>query len=357
MAGNVFRRGIHVVHDGNGENIIEKFCIKIPFARGRAFDDRRRAGVQPEFHGTFPRRFTRIYQALFQSRQKSIRNRAVHQTDLCGIADGGPAGLCVLHDVERFFRIGALVHINVTNARAGLDTGYRGVLDAGADQSCPAPRNQEIDQSPRRHQLFRAVARSVLHDIDELFGKSAGAQGTAHHFHDSQGRGERFFPPAQDADVSAFETERRCIGSDVGPAFIDDRHRAEGHGNPLDLQAVGPRYAIEYPADGIFQRRDRAHPFRHGHNPGFRKRKPIDHDLRNLSLCPLHICTVGFQNALRALEKRVGHCRKRAVFLFGSKRRRPATDGARFPQDVYRHFHCFFLPTNLVPNARPSVIL
>ena len=195
----------------------------------------------------------------------------------------------------------------------------------------PAPRNEQIDHAPRLHQRFGTLPRGILHDIDERLRKPAKAERGAHTVRNRPGGRVGLLSAPEHADVSAFQAERRGVGSDVGPAFVNDRHRAEGHGNPFNRQSVGAHGAFEHPADGIVQRRNRAHARRHGRNAGFGKRQTVEHHIGNMPLCPFQITAVRLQNFSCIRNQGVRHRVQRPVFLLRRQHRRRTAGRSRFP--------------------------
>ena len=74
------------------------------------------------------------------------------EQDLGRIADGRAARFRVFDDIERHIKIGALVDIDMADARAGLDARHGRVLDARADKACSAARDEQVNIARGRHE-------------------------------------------------------------------------------------------------------------------------------------------------------------------------------------------------------------
>ena len=81
-----------------------------------------------------------------QHRQELLRRVPVDQADLLRVADAGTADFGVFDDIQRHVKVRILVHVDVADPGAGLDTGHQGVFHTGADNS----------HSPRLYGSFRS---------------------------------------------------------------------------------------------------------------------------------------------------------------------------------------------------------
>ena len=124
----LFRRGRRVVAVGGSGLYVRALC--------EGMDD------LPQADGVL--RFGAA-QALLQHGQELRRDGAVDEQDLGRVADGRAARFCVFHDIERHIEIGALVNIDMADARAGLDARHDRVLDARADEARPAARDEQVN--------------------------------------------------------------------------------------------------------------------------------------------------------------------------------------------------------------------
>ena len=54
MAGNVGNGSIHIIHHGNGQDVVQKFSVKILLAGGCSGNDGGGALIQPQIHRNQP---------------------------------------------------------------------------------------------------------------------------------------------------------------------------------------------------------------------------------------------------------------------------------------------------------------
>ena len=205
-------------------------------------------------------------------------NIRVDDGGLLRVADGGTAGLGVFNDVQRLFQIRVLVHVYMADAGAGFDARNGRRFDAGADEARAAARDEQIDQPVCCHELMRALPRGVRHQIDKRLRQTDSPQALVHGRNDGCGRAICLFPAAQDADVAALERKNRCVGRDVRPAFVDDRHDAHRDGSLADHKAVWPPYLGQNFSDGIRELCDLTHAVRHGGDTVFCQTQTVEHD-------------------------------------------------------------------------------
>ena len=237
----------------------------------------------------------------------------MHKADLRGVAYGGAAGLCVFDNIECHILICRFVHINVADARSRLDTGHRGILNAGIDELCSASGDEQIHISVGFHQLVGALSGGVCNESDALCGKSCGNQT----FLQCVGNGEcgmkGFLPSAENAGIAAFYRQRRRICGHVGSAFIDNGDDADGHGDPADDHAVGAGHAGELSVHGIGQLRNLTDALRHGFNAAFTERQTIQHHFGDQPAGVLHIRFVCLENVFFMHQQRFRHGEERPV--------------------------------------------
>ena len=110
MLRNVADGTLHAVHDADGQHIVQKFRVELRVRRDAFW-----------------------------------HNRAVDEQDLGRIADGWAARFRVFDDIERHIKIGALVDIDMADARAGLDARHGRMLDACADEARSAARDEQVN--------------------------------------------------------------------------------------------------------------------------------------------------------------------------------------------------------------------
>lgn len=123
------------------------------------------------------------------------------------------------------------------------------------DQSPPAARNDQIDQSRGTEQRGRRFVRGrqqgegVLVEAvrreraaDQRGDRRIGVAGVA--------------APFEDAGVARLDAEREDVEPHVGTCFVDDADDAEWYRDFADLHAVGAHRAVE---DASQRRRKRRH--------------------------------------------------------------------------------------------------
>ena len=72
----------------------------------------------------------------------------------------------------------------------------------------------------------------------------------------------------QQRRVARLQADPGGVAGDVGPVLVDDRHDAERHPHPLDLQSVGALPAVEHLADRVGKRGHLAQAVGHARDPG-----------------------------------------------------------------------------------------
>ena len=137
------QRGNHA----DGQNVIEKFRVKIVRASRLSGDDGERLLVQPELDGGKTCLLARVDKGVFEHRQERLGDTRMHEADLLRIADRGAARLGVDDDGKGFFQIRVFVHIHVADASSRFDAGDGCVLDACADEACAASRDEKVDKT------------------------------------------------------------------------------------------------------------------------------------------------------------------------------------------------------------------
>ena len=239
----------------------------------------------------------------------------MHEADLLGVADGGPAGLGVFDDVQRHVQVGSGVYVDVADAGAGLDAGHLRVLRHGADQPRAAPGDQQVHQAHGGHQVRGALAGGVADELDEIGVQANLFQSLAQRLDDGQRRVEGLLAAAQHAGASGLEGQRRGVAGDVGAAFVDDGDDAHGHARALDDEAVGALHAADHRAHGVGQRRHLADALRHALNAPGVEHQAVQHHITDAALRRLHVDGVRGENGVLAGDQRVRHGVQRRVLL------------------------------------------
>ena len=96
--------------------------------------------------------------------QEGIGDRVVHKQGLARIAHAYALGLGVHDDRASLGKIGALMNVDVTVARARLDNRHQALTNTALDEAGTTARNQNIHHSAQRHERPRCSAIGHLDD-------------------------------------------------------------------------------------------------------------------------------------------------------------------------------------------------
>ena len=273
-----------------------------------------------------------------QHGQELRRNRAVDEQDLSRIADGRAARFCVFHDIERHIKIGALVDIDMADARAGLDARHGRVLDARADKACPAARDEQVNIARGCHERGGPGVGCVLHEVHEVRRQAGPLQPAAQRCRDGSRGAVGLAPGAQHADVG------------------DDAHR---HAALADAKSVRTDEFVQRPADRVRQGSNGLDAGCHALEPCLVQREAVEHDVRDFAARGLEIGGVLRQNGRCLRAQLLRHGGKGAVFRLGVAQGRTGRRGLRALQNDLRRgeFHYAFSSRarNFVPTGLPSI--
>ena len=170
--------------NADGQNVIEKFRVKIVRASRLSGDDGERLLVQPELDGGKTCLLARVDKGVFEHRQERLGDTRMHEADLLRVADRGAARLGVYDDGEGFFQICVLVHIHVADAGSRFDAGNSCVLDTSADEACAASRDEKVDKTGSLHDFRRAMAGGILDDVHNIRVKARRAHAVFERIYD-----------------------------------------------------------------------------------------------------------------------------------------------------------------------------
>ena len=299
-------------------------------------------------------------EALGQLRQEFARDGAVDEADFLGVADAGAAGLGVLDDVQGLGLVGGVVHEDVADAGAGLDAGDLCVLDAGPDESGPAPGDEQVHIPHSGHEGVGRGVGGVLDEADRRFGQAVGPQTLPQGGYDGVGRAPRLLAAAEDAGVAALDGECGGVAGDVGTALIDDGDDAHRHGGLFDEEAVGPLDAAQHPAHRVGQGGDVPDTLGHRRDALGRQSEAIQHDVADLPLGSSHILSVGGEDGVQMLRcaEGVGHPAEGGVPGGAVREGDGGLGRAGGLEDLlcgHGHASCLWAAKR-VPTARPSAM-
>ena len=197
-------------------------------------------------------------QGLGGDGQKRLRDLAVDEELLGGVAHAGALALGVDDDLFGHREIGGAVHVEEAHALVVFDDRDGAVAGDEADEALAAARDEAVDVLV---ELEQRVERGAVGRGDELHGVGGQAGGGERLLHEGGEGGvgvEDFLAAAQDRGVAALQAEDGAVDGDVGARLVDDADHADGHAHAADLQAIGTRGFVEQFADGIGQRGDLA---------------------------------------------------------------------------------------------------
>ena len=111
-----------------------------------------------------------------------------------------------------------------------------------------------------------------------------------------QGRSSKPVPPpvkawAQDRGIARLQAQRRGVGGDVRPRFVNDADHAQRDAHPADLDAGGAALHVADFTDRIGQGGDLFQSQCHGFDALFRERQAVDH--RPIEAIGCRLCDVG----------------------------------------------------------------
>ena len=283
---------VQIVHDRNGENVVQKFGVKVELRCRRAGNDLRRGLVEPQLDGDKPRFPALVDEHGLEFRQKCLCNVAVDKADLFRVAHGRAARLRVFDDLHRHVEVGVPVDVHMADARAGLDAGNGRAFHTRADEALAAAGDQQVDKTVRRHQRLCARMRRVLDDIDDVGVAAGGFDARLERRDDGAGGAVGLLAAAQHADVAALDAKRRGVRRDVRAALIDDGDQPERHLPLGDGHAVRARELRERAAHMVGQRRGGADALGHRVDAAFAQGEAVEHHVGDHAFCHFHVLGV-----------------------------------------------------------------
>ena len=306
---------VHAVHNAHGENIVEKFGIKVDLSRRGGIDDGQRARIGTKLYGNLACIAACVHQSCFEQGQEIGGDILVHQTHLACVANRGTAGFGVVQDGKCLVNIGTLVYVNMANARARLNAGNGGVFDAGADQARATARNQHVHVAVCLHQIGRALARGVLNEIDKIGAKSRACKSCAKRGHDSGGGFCRVTTGTEHANAACLDCQCGGVRGHVGTAFVNDGDHAHSGRDLAHNHAVGTRKAGKLAVQGGGQGCHVQNAGGHTLHACGVQAQSVQHDVRDATACGLKILGVCRQNGIGICDQSGRHGGQRLIDL------------------------------------------
>ena len=237
------------------------------------------------------------------------------QADLLGVTDGGTTGFGVDDNFYSFFQVGKFIHIDMADAGAGLNAGDGGIFHTGTDKARTAPGNEQVHQALGLHQLTGAVVAGVLQNIENIRVTAYSGDTLLEGSGDSPGTADGLAAAAQNADIAAFNGQSRRIGGDIGTAFIDDGHQAQGYLFFIDDHAVGMLRFGQDAARVVGQLGHGAYTVGHGGDAALIQPQTVQHHIGNFAPSGLHIQGVGAKDIHCVPAETLCHGQEQAVFV------------------------------------------
>ena len=186
------------------------------------------------------------------------------------------------------------------------------------DQPAPAPGHDHIDAIGQAQQRAHRPPVGGGQSLDRILRQSRLGERAAQAGEDRRRGMPAFRAAAQDRGIAGAQAQRPGIGGHIGPGFIDDSDDAQRHGDPRDMEAVGPRDLAQGPAHGIGQGSDGGHPGGHGlHAPGIEAQAIEQGGGQALLLGRGHILLIGLDQPRARGADRGGGGHKGAAALLG----------------------------------------
>jgi hypothetical protein len=197
------------------------------------------------------------------------------------------------------------------------DGNFRAVRD-GTNQALATARHAQINVLRERQQNRNRLAIGRRNDLDRVFGKvrERGFAGVNHRLGDDLVRVHRLPAAAQNRRVAGFETKAGGVRRHIRARFVNDDDHADGRGNFLQLQAVGPDALVEDFSDRVGQGGDFAQSFGHRGDTFVIEFKPVQHGRRKAGFRGgAHVERVGLFERAGVLFQRRGHRKQAGVLL------------------------------------------
>ena len=221
-----------------------------------------------------------------------------------GIADTDSLGFCVQNNVRSHLKIRGLIHIDVTVSCTCLDHRDRTVFHHGPDQTCAAPRNQDVHITVHFHKRLRGLPGSILNQRQRRFGKPLFLQTRLERLNDRLIGMDRVAAAFQNHYISRFEAKAKRVCRDIRPRFVNDSHHAERHTLLSDQQSVGTFFHPCHFSYRILQFLQRLQSLCHAFHPVLCQVQTVQQTFRHsLGTSVFHVQCIGTENFLRIFSQ------------------------------------------------------
>jgi len=296
---------------------------------------------------------TRCFVALGHARQKLVRDIAVHEKSLHGVADPAPLDFGVERDLLGHLQIGARINIRVAVADSCLDDRHFRVLNDGLDEARSASGDEAVNQPRRLHHRRRRRAVGGWHKLYAVRGQPGTLGSGGDYLSENDVRMDGLLAAAQYDRVSGFEAEPRSIDGDVRARLEDDADDAQGHRHLFDVEPVRKAPAPVHAADRVGQRRKLVQPFGHVGDALAGEREAVNESIGEPGgPSGFQVHSVLLENPPLGHNQRIRHRNQRGVLVPGVAGRQPRRGFAGIPRHrvygfdhIYRH--CYTPATRL----------
>ena len=240
----------------------------------------------------------------------------------------------------------------MADARARGDAGNGGGAQAGVDEPRAAPGDQQVNIAVRGHQSLGAGAGGILHQVHGGFRDALPGQPLPKSLHNGVCAAEGLLAAPEDADIAAFQGQRRGVAGDVGTAFIDDGDDPHGDGHLADVQTVGPGVLLQDFPHRVGQSGHLPDAPGHGRDPVGGQAEPVQHHRGDGAGRRLQIPGVGGEDGLLMGGEGLRHGKQGVVLLLTGQIADPGLGGL----GVFQHGFHRRSSVNSVPTGRPSRI-
>ena len=164
------------------------------------------------------------------------------------------------------------------------------------DQRLAAARNDDIDQPVGLQ--HRADCRPVcsLDKLDGMFGQTGFDHACRHGVKNRPVAFDRLRSTAQDNSIAGSQSQGRCIGGNIGPAFVNDADYTERNPDALHYKAIGLLAAVDDLSDWVGKIGDLLYRISNRCEPTFVDHQPVQHGVTQPARAGIfHIALIGGQ--------------------------------------------------------------
>ena len=167
-----------------------------------------------------------------------MRDRAIHEQRLSGVAHPVAAAFRIQHDSAGHSRIGRFVHVYVAVARSRFDDGHLGMLDAVPNKACSPAGNEHVDDTVKCHELIGCRTVGRLYRADAVCRHARTDRRIMEYVrNDRIGAGCKG-SAAKHAGVARFDADARSVSRHVRTRFVYHADHPERYAHALQIDAA-----------------------------------------------------------------------------------------------------------------------